>query len=45
MKNEFLSASLATAHASIDHFYFFCLQTLMKLTTAVDSEFASLALQ
>ena len=40
----FLSTSLARAHASTDHF-FFCLQILMKLTTPVDSEFASVALQ
>ena len=42
---RFLSASLARAHASTDHFFFLCLQTLMKLTTPVDSEFGSLALQ
>ena len=41
---EFLSVSLARARASTDHI-FFCIRTLMKLTTPVDSEFASLALQ
>ena len=41
--NDFLSASLARARASTDHF--FCLQTLMKLTTPMVSEFPSLALQ
>ena len=41
---SFFSASLTRARASTDHF-FFCLWTLMKLTTLVDSEFPSLALQ